>query len=887
MNIWREILPHVQRPSRYLGNEVNAVQKDPSCVKTWVALAFPDLYEIGMSHLGLKILYHILNRRSGIAAERVFAPAEDYEAQLRRLGYSLCSLESSRPLSDFDIVGFSLQYELSYTNILNMLDLGGIPLKASRREEDVPLVIGGGPGAFNPEPLAAFFDLFVLGDGEEVILEIVETYQRWKEAVAPKDALLNELSQLRGVYVPSFFHPVRGKGGRLLRIESQKEGNLPVERRVLEELEGAEFPVAPVVPFMQCIHDRITLEVSRGCTRGCRFCQAGILYRPVRERSPARLLELASLSLRNSGHEELSLSSLNVGEYSCLMHLLSALEADHTSISLPSLRPGVLNPTITEGIRRGRKTSFTLVPEAGTDRLRRVINKEVSEEALFEDVTQLLRAGWVSFKLYFMIGLPTETQEDIEGIVALCQRILRLSQNGKRIQRVGVSLSSFVPKAHTPFQWLPQEEEVGLREKLRFFQGRLRNRVFDLRWHDVSMSFLEAVFSRGDRELGPVVEEAWRRGCKFDSWGDRFSISCWKEAFEAVGLNPADYAYASKPLSEVLPWDHLHSGVDRDYLEEEYRRSLIAQPTRYCRVEGCQGCGLHRLTATCQEKPTVYLPAESSHTVAANSTASADRPINRHGQPKLAAPKHEKGFLEESVIFTVKESQRSRDRQGAERGRYQQKVRLMVQKRGTLKYLSHLEFSRVFLRACRRADIPLAYSQGNRSLPRISFGPALPVGIESEGERVDIGLTISLAPEEVRSSLNTKLPEGMEVVACQEILDSFPPPQEPWKFEIVLHLGKTPSLEGRSRSFHERAVEGLLGKEEILISKPKDGISKMVNIRHSIENLHLTDVQERQVVLDLELRPGSSGNSLEEVIRKLYGLNPDENISLEIKKYRN
>ncbi|MBI1987711.1 MAG: TIGR03960 family B12-binding radical SAM protein [Nitrospinae bacterium] len=864
--MYREILPFIQRPSRYLGNEVNTVHSDPTRVKTWVALAFPDLYEVGMSHLGLKILYHILNRRPDVAAERVFAVGEDCEGRLRRKGLPLCSLESCRPLNRFDIVGFSLQYELSYTNILNMLSLGGIPLKSARREEDAPLVIGGGPAAFNAEPLADFFDLFLLGDGEEAILEVVETHQRWREAAATKGELLEALAGISGIYVPAY-----------PRV---------VQKRTLNDLDGADFPIAPVVPFLKIIHDRITLEVARGCTRGCRFCQAGILYRPLRERSPERIRELMALSLRNSGYEEASLSSLNIGEYSCLTPLVSSLaeelSREKTALSLPTLRPGSLNATIFRAILGGgRKTGFTLVPEAGTERLRRVINKEVSEEALLQDVSQLLQSGWDSFKLYFMIGLPTETQEDIDSIARLCRNILRLSRKGKRIQRIGVSLSSFVPKAHTPFQWLPQEETAALKAKLKHLRHLLENRVFTLKWQQAEMSLLEAVLARGDRKLGLVLEKAWSLGCRFDSWSDQFSFPLWEKAFEESGVDWADYAYAARSLEDPLPWDHLQPGVEKGYLAREYRKSMEAESTPDCRIGGCQGCGL---------------------------PACALRDLNGlSGNPSC------------SSAFSVREGLLGGFRIGSK----SLKVRICIGKRGSARYLSHLEFGRALVRACRRAGLPLAYSQGYHPHPKMAFDQALPVGVESEGEYVDLefrapfGGEAHVLTKELIAKLNAELPEGLEVSSGEVISAQTPMlagAEREVRFEVSLAPAAIPLMADKPLEYHLKRISDFLAQREILTAHPRDlsqgggaaslpggnrgsqvesagggpcRVDRQIDIRPLVIHLEVRQWGGNGVVLELGLQYGPSGGvKPSEVMANLYGLGPEEVNLLGIKKLK-
>ena len=598
------ILSRVLKPARYTGNEWNSVIKDHAEVKVTFALAMPDVYEVGMSNLGLKILYQILNDRADTAAERVYAPWVDMEAEMRAHGIPLFSLETFTPLKDFDLFGFSLQYELSYSNILNMLDLAGIPLLAAERSMDDPFIVGGGPVVFNPEPMADFMDFFILGEGEEIIGEVAGLMASWKEAGRPggRTGFLKQAAALAGIYVPSFYDVSYHADGTVADIKpTVPEAPARPVKRVVQDLEAAPFATRPVVPFLDTVHDRVMLEIFRGCTRGCRFCQAGVIYRPVRERSLETLLRHAQELVDHTGYDEISLVSLSSADYSCLHELTVALiqkfKTQGVSVSLPSLRIDSFSVELAQEVQQVRKSGLTFAPEAGTQRMRDVINKGVTEQDLEEAVTAAFKAGWSGVKLYFMIGLPTETDEDIKGIIDLANKVARIYKQvkGRGGAKITVSVSSFVPKPHTAFQWYPQITVEEIRRKQEYLRSLPRDRNISLNWHDAQTSFLEGVFSRGDRRLGRVLVEAWRRGARFDGWTEHFNIALWLEAFEAAGIDPAFYANRERDFKEVLPWDHLSAGVDKNFLMREYGQALAAAFTPDCRRDACSVCGV------CQE----------------------------------------------------------------------------------------------------------------------------------------------------------------------------------------------------------------------------------------------------------------------------------------------
>lgn len=596
--ITTDILHAVTRPVRYVGGEFGSIIKTEQEVNVSFALAFPDTYEVGMSYLGFKILYHILNCEQGICAERIYAPWVDMESKMRAADITLASLETGRALSDFDLVGFTLQYELSYTNILNMLDLGKIPLLVQDRTLDDPFVVGGGPCVYNPEPLADFFDLFIIGEGEEIIVELARCLEEWKAQgkTGGRLGFLQLAAKLEGIYVPEFYL-VRYKQQDVFCQPNRADIPKVINKRIIADMDGVNYPNAPIVPFGDIVHDRIMLEVFRGCTRGCRFCHAGMVYRPVRERSLEVLKKLALEQVANTGYNEISLVSLSTADYSCLLPLIEdltvALKNEKVSVSLPSLRIDSFSLDLAKKVQAVRKSSLTFAPEAGSQRMRDVINKNVSEENLLEAVGAAFSNGWSTIKLYFMIGLPTETDEDIKAIADLAYKVLDKYREikNRRGAKVVISVSNFVPKPYTPFQWEPQNTIEELSRKHLLLRDALRNKDINYQYHDSCTSILEGVFARGDRRLGKVLLHAWKNGAKFDGWSEHFSFAIWQEAFVATGIDYEQYIYRRRLKEENFAWEHISPRVSKEFLRCELEKSYAASLTEDCRWGACSVCG--------------------------------------------------------------------------------------------------------------------------------------------------------------------------------------------------------------------------------------------------------------------------------------------------------
>ena len=767
----RELLQLVPKPSRYLGIEEGTVHKQRKDVNIHVALAFPDMYEVGMSYLGQKILYGILNERKNWWAERVFTPCVDTAAVLREHNAPLTTLESDTPLGNLDMLGFHVTHELCYTNILYMLDLSNIPARSKDRGSslDTPIIMAGGGCTLSAEPLAPFMDLMTLGEGEDMMVELLDMLEQCKNEGTTRHEFLLRAAKIPGVYVPSFFEQKEDGG----MFEPTEDITPRPTRRVVPDMNDANFPASQPIPF-GAVHSRLALEIARGCTRGCRFCQAGMTYRPARERSVPNLEKIVQESLTTTGYDDLSFLSLSTGDFSALkelfMNTVDRCSQEQVSVSLPSLRVGSIDDDIMEKMASIRRTGATLAPEAGSQRLRDVINKGITEEAIITHVRKLYQHGWQQVKLYFMIGLPTETYEDLDAIIELCRKVR--GAVGKRLQ-VTAGVSPFVPKPNTPFQWEPQISYDEIHNRIQYLRDKFKQeKAMRMRWHEPESSLLEGIFSRGDRRLADVVETAYAKGAVFSSWVEHFSIEPYLEAMKEHGLTVEEYTGA-RELEAVLPWDHLNNGVTKEFLLRELKRAKEEKITEDCRYGGCRVCGacdkgqksseLERLTEDTKYENTLNNEQrdQEAHEIELDEkgrivikSAASNKP------PKLA--EH----------LTVKTTH----------------ARIWYTKEDASIFLSQLELQSIFERIFRRTELPLTFSQGFHPLPLISFGRALPIGVASKKEWVNIYLREEFTPEEIFKKLIGAFPTGMHPVAVEKLTMAKKQPQpyaETFKVEFV------------------------------------------------------------------------------------------------------
>ena len=822
---WEEALKNVQKPGRYTGGEWHERRKDPSLARVKVALAFPDLYEVGMSYLGQKILYALLNDLPDVLAERVFAPWPDLEAELRRRRLPLFSLENKIPLNEFDVLGISLLYELDYSNILTILDLGCIPLLASDRNASHPLVLAGGPAAFNPEPLAAIFDAFLIGDGEEAVLQIMETVASVKDG-KDRGKLLEELSKIEGVYVPSLYRTYRPPGSPLLAVQPTSGAPRRIKKRVCASLNDAPFPEDIVVPGIQVVFDRVALEAARGCPHRCRFCQATHIYAPHRIRASGVIIRKILDSLTSTGYEDASLSSLSMSDYPGLDRtvgiLMEELSRRKVSLSLSSLRPKGLSAGIPESILRFRKTGFTLVPEAGTERLRRVINKNLDDGDIFDAARNAFGRGWRLIKLYFMAGLPTERQEDLEAIVRLVEELVGLGRSIlKAAPQINLSLSSFIPKPHTPFQWVAMEDESVLLEKQHFIRRRMKRiPSVKVKTHPTPLSRLECLFSRGDRALTGGLIEAWRRGSRFDGWKESFRDQAWREALAATGIEERIYL---GPLDREspLPWDHIETGIKKSHLLRELDKALKEEPTPSCLDISCADCLGCEAWVRLDRRPC---PEEAT-----GVSIQAQVPL---------------GEATEKPV----------------------RYRVTYAKVGAARFWSHLDLAATIRRILRRSGVEVAHSEGFHPKMLISYPPALPLGMEGRREMFEFKSRRLFAEIELLRRAGEVSPDGVKFLEIKRVADADPPLNEGI-------LGMVYSLD----LSHPAAVEALrrIGETSFEAGSIHDKVRKLVQDFCQLEGLPLRSLHSDEPRCRLDMTFGHHPQKPvrpQDVVRRVFGL---------------
>ena len=788
------ILPYVETPGRYIGAEANTIKKNHQQIPCKIVLAFPDMYEIGTSHMGVQVLYHIINQHPKALAERVFAPAPDMAVCLKNQHVLLPSLETKTSLQQFDIIGFSLLYELNYTNILSMLDLAQIPFYSSERENNFPLIIAGGPCACNPEPMSDFFDAIVIGDGEQVIIQMIDIFLDHD----PKDrhALLKSWSKLDSVYIPQFYDSIETTDRTMIRkpIDSNMT---PIKRVIVCNLDQTPFPDQPVVAVGKPVHDRYSLEIARGCTRGCRFCQAGMIYRPVRERAVDTLLQLAEKALPSTGYDEISLLSLSSGDFSCISTLMAKIMSychqENIAVSLPSLRAGTLTPELMEIIKTVRKTGFTIAPEAGSDRLRKVINKNITEDQIVDTVTQAFEMGWRLIKLYFMIGLPTETPDDREEMIHLVKRLRHIIKKFSPRAQLNVSVSTFIPKPHTPFQWCEQISLASSEAIIAYLKDQLNIKGIRFKWQDPYVSFMEGIWSRGDRRLSKLLVEAYHLGCQFDGWSDRFRFDLWQQAFENSEINVESFL-SGYSMSASLPWDHIDIRVDKSFLMNEFQKAHQEEQTGDCKTEKCNRCGCCDFK---EIQPISGYPAQTETLTKTKSTDHADF---------------------QKILFTYA-------------------------KRDNARFLGHLELVTIIIRAFRRAGYRFEHSQGFHPMPKISFTNPLPLGMESEAEcfvasLFEIQNPSNIIDRDCLPKLNAQLPDGLRFTTCETVIS-----------KNVLEQRKTAQIAYQmffSADIDSQKIDDFMLSETFIIhQKNRKGKISSMDLKQKI--LRMERVEKRQL----------------------------------------